>query len=411
MDEVNPDMSKPKGFEKPVGVRDYLPRAVGKLRKIENDVLQCMSLWGYRQIMTPTLEYYDTVGVASSTSDQKLYKLLNNRGQALVLRSEMTAPVARVVSSLLRDEPLPLRLSYHANVFRAIEEEAGREAEFYQTGVELVGDDSAEADAEVVALAIASLQAAGVRSFRIAMGHVGFLNGLFQETLPGQPQAQEELKSHLLGRDYVAFRETLERLALPGNLKEEMEGLLRLRGGKEICGQALSLSGDPLARESILHLCRVWEVLEAYGVSEHVLIDLTMIGDFSYYTGMTFEGYASDLGFPVCSGGRYDNLLKQFGRDVPSTGFSLKTNRILDGVPEEAAADIALPVLVRYEAARRREALEAAARLRAEGRTVITRLVAAAREGSSAAASEAAAPAEEYAEVVTYAAPAANRAE
>lgn len=174
-------MSKPKGFEKPIGFRDYLPHAVSKLRKIENDVLNCMNQWGYSQIMTPTLEYYDTVGVASSTSDQKLYKLLNNRGQALVLRSEMTAPVARVVSSLLKDEPLPLRLSYHANVFRAIEEEAGREAEFYQTGVELVGDDSPEADAEVVALAIESLKAAGVQTFKIAMGHVGFLNGLFQE--------------------------------------------------------------------------------------------------------------------------------------------------------------------------------------------------------------------------------------
>lgn len=192
-------MSKPKGFEKPSGVRDYLPRnCVTKLRKIENDVLHCMSRWGYRQMMTPTLEYYDTVGVASSTSDQKLYKLLNNRGQALVLRSEMTAPVARVVASLLKDEPLPLRLSYHANVFRAIEEEAGREAEFFQTGVELVGDDSPEADAEVVALAISSLQAAGVKSFKIAMGHVGFLNGLFQEALPELPEAQEELKSHLL---------------------------------------------------------------------------------------------------------------------------------------------------------------------------------------------------------------------
>ncbi|KWX74866.1 ATP phosphoribosyltransferase regulatory subunit [Paenibacillus jilunlii] len=368
-------MSKPKGFEKPAGVRDYLPRAVAKLRKIENDVLHCMSRWGYRQVITPTLEYYDTVGVASSTSDQKLYKLLNNRGQALVLRSEMTAPVARVVSSLLKDEPLPLRLSYHANVFRAIEEEAGREAEFFQTGVELVGDDSPEADAEVVALAISSLQAAGVKSFKIAMGHVGFLDGLFQEAVAGLPDAQEELKSHLLNRDYVAFRETLRRLELSEAQKNELDGLLRLRGGKEICGQALELSSHPLARASIEHLCKVWEVLVSYGVSQHVLIDLTMIGDFSYYTGMTFEGYASELGFPVCSGGRYDNLLQQFGRPVPSTGFSLKTNRILDGVsgvPEEEE----LPVLIQYDAPRRKEGLAEAARLRAEGHVVVTRLAA-----------------------------------
>ncbi|MDT3427345.1 ATP phosphoribosyltransferase regulatory subunit [Paenibacillus forsythiae] len=367
-------MSKPKGFEKPIGFRDYLPHAVSKLRKIENDVLNCMNQWGYRQIMTPTLEFYDTVGVASSTSDQKLYKLLNNRGQALVLRSEMTAPVARVVSSLLKDEPLPLRLSYHANVFRAIEEEAGREAEFYQTGVELVGDDSPEADAEVVALAIASLQAAGVRTFKIAMGHVGFLNGLFQEVAPGLPEVQEELKNHLLDRDYVAFRDSLSLLNLTEEQKEEMDGLLRLRGGKEICGQALELSRHPLARASIEHLCKVWEVLEAYEVSEHVLIDLTMVGDFTYYTGMTFEGYAAELGFPVCSGGRYDNLLQQFGRSVPSTGFSLKTTRILDGVSgvEERQE---LPTLVQYDALRRKEGLEQSVRLRAEGRVVVTRLV------------------------------------
>ncbi|MFF2909143.1 ATP phosphoribosyltransferase regulatory subunit [Paenibacillus sp. NPDC057934] len=398
-------MSKPKGFEKPAGVRDYLPHAVSKLRKIERDVLHCMSRWGYRQMITPTLEYYDTVGVASSTSDQKLYKLLNNRGQALVLRSEMTAPVARVVSSLLKDEPLPLRLSYHANVFRAIEEEAGREAEFFQTGVELVGDDSPEADAEVVALAIASLQAAGVKSFKIAMGHVGFLNGLFQEAVPGLPEAQEELKSHLLSRDYVSFRETLRRLDLPEAQKNELNDLLRLRGGKEICNQALELSGHPLALASIEHLCKVWEVLESYGVSQHVLIDLTMIGDFTYYTGMTFEGYAAELGFPVCSGGRYDNLLQQFGRPVPSTGFSLKTNRILDGVPAENETE-ELPILVQYDVSRRQEGLQEAARLRSEGRVVVTRLVSGQEDSDSREESgndNAGLQEERYEEILTFA--------
>jgi ATP phosphoribosyltransferase involved in histidine biosynthesis len=175
-------MAKPRGFEKPAGVKDYLPHVVAKLRHIEQQVLDCMKRWGYEQIMTPTMEYYDTVGVASATSDSKLFKLLNNRGTTLVLRSDMTAPIARVAASLLKDAPLPLRLSYHANVFRAIEEEAGREAEFFQTGVELIGDPTPEADAEVVALAIASLQAAGVSRFKIAVGHVGFLNGLLEKS-------------------------------------------------------------------------------------------------------------------------------------------------------------------------------------------------------------------------------------
>jgi ATP phosphoribosyltransferase regulatory subunit len=392
-------VTKPKGFEKPSGVRDYVPYAVSKLRRIERDVLDCMSRWGYRQIMTPTMEYYDTVGVASSTSDRKLFKLLNNRGTTLVLRSDMTAPIARVVSSLLKEEPLPIRLSYHANVFRAIEEEAGREAEFFQTGVELVGDDSPEADAEVVALAIESLKAAGVSSFKIAMGHVGFLNGLFDEILPGSTEAQQSLKEGLLSRDFVGFRKTISELGVTDEQRNWLEGLLRLRGGQEICDQALELSGHPLARASISHLCKVWEVLEAYGVSEHVLIDLTMIGDFSYYTGMTFEGYASELGFPVCSGGRYNNLLKQFGRDVPATGFALKTNRILDGVNgvQEAAV---LPVLVRYDAAHRKEGLAEAARLRAQGQSVVTLLIDGDHTGPDAA--QPGATSQAYGEVITF---------
>ncbi|MBB3113153.1 ATP phosphoribosyltransferase regulatory subunit [Paenibacillus phyllosphaerae] len=364
-------MSKPKVFEKPIGVKDYLPHAGAKLRQIERQALACMQSWGYEQIITPTMEYYDTVGVASSTSDEKLFKLLNKRGTTLVLRSDMTAPIARVVASLLKGAEFPLRLSYHANVFRAIEEEAGREAEFFQTGVELVGDPSPEADAEVVALAIASLKAAGVDRFKIAIGHVGFLNGLFQETLHGLTDAQDGLKSCLLSRDHVGYRERLKSLQLSEPVQRELEGILRLRGGQEICDQALQVSRDATAQASIQHLCEMWDVLKAYGVSEYVLIDLTMIGDFSYYTGMTFEGYAADLGFPVVSGGRYDNLIQQFGRPAPATGFALKTTRILELIGDDAESGTER-VLIGYDASGRAKALAEAQRLRSEGTIVVT---------------------------------------
>lgn len=363
-------MTKPKVFEKPTGVKDYLPHAVTKLRRIERNVLDCMRLWGYEQIMTPTIEYYDTVGVASATSDQKLFKLLNQRGTTIVLRSDMTAPIARVVGSLLKDESFPIRLSYHGNVFRAFEEEGGREAEFFQTGVELVGDGSPEADAEVIALAIASLQAAGVPSFKIAMGHVGFLNGLFEETLPDRESEQETLKACLLQRDHVGYRDVIRKLSIDTTWQRELEDILRLRGGQEVCAQALELSANAGAQAAIKHLCEVWDVLAAYGIQEHVLIDLTMIGDFSYYTGMTFEGYASHLGFPVCSGGRYDNLLAQFGRPAQATGFALKTTRILEVVEDAAGNEVR--VLVAYDPSDRRAALMEAARRRELGQSIIT---------------------------------------
>ncbi|OAS19674.1 ATP phosphoribosyltransferase regulatory subunit [Paenibacillus oryzisoli] len=371
-------MSKPKVFEKPVGAKDYLPDAVAKLRNIEFRVLACMERWGYNQIITPTLEYYDTVGVASSTEDKKLFKLLDRKGKTLVLRSELTAPIARVASSLLKEQEFPLRLSYHSNVFRSIEEEAGRDSEFYQTGVELIGDATSEADAEVVALAIASLQAAGVEKFKIALGHVGFLNGLFQETLEGRMDAQLSLKEHLLSRDYVGYREAIKKLSLEPDVERELIGVLRLRGGDEICEQARMVSQHPIAQDAIRHLCEVWDVLKAYGVSEHVVIDLTMIGDFSYYTGMTFEGYAAELGFPVCSGGRYDNLLSQFGRPAPATGFALKTNRILEVTGKE---QVKQPnrILIAYDAEHREAALQLAKDMRNDETNtvsiVITQLV------------------------------------
>jgi ATP phosphoribosyltransferase regulatory subunit len=363
-------VSKPRVFEKPIGVKDYLPDAVARLRQIERNVLACMQQWGYQEIMTPTLEFYDTVGAASSTSDSKLFKLLDKRGTTMVLRSDVTAPIARVVSSLLKEQPLPLRLSYHSNVFRALDEEASKETEFFQTGIELVGEQSSDADAEIVALAIESLRAAGVQAFKMAIGHVGFLNGLFEETLPDLPDVQMQLKALLLARDYVGFREAVGKLQLTEEARTELEGILRLRGGKEVLVQARELSGDAAAKAAIDHLNEVIQVLDEYGLASEVMIDLTMIGDFSYYTGMIFEGYAANMGFPVCSGGRYDNLLGQFGRPAPATGFALKTNRILESVAGEALAQPERVVLT-YTAETRKAVLQQAQHLRATSDVIV----------------------------------------
>jgi ATP phosphoribosyltransferase regulatory subunit len=182
----------------------------------------------------------------------------------------------------------------------------------------------------------------------------------------------------LLQRDHVGYRDILRKLSLDTAWQRELEDILRLRGGQEVCSQALELSANEGAQAAIKHLCEVWDVLAAYGVQEHVLIDLTMIGDFSYYTGMTFEGYASQLGFPVCSGGRYDNLLAQFGRPAHATGFAIKTTRIVEVV--EDSVEEQRKVLIIYEAAQRRSALSAANHRRTHGEVVVTELLSAANE-------------------------------
>lgn len=368
-------MTKPKMFEKPSGVRDYLPDAVTKLKYIERQSLNCMSQWGYEQIVTPSMEFYDTVGMASATLDHKLFKLLNQRGTAMVLRSDMTAPIARVASSLMQEAELPIRLSYHANVFRSMEEDSGREAEFYQTGAELIGDASPEADAEVIALSISCLQAAGVKQFKVAIGHHGFLHGLLEQYLPDQHEVQHQLKQYLVQRDVVGYRELVQELAIDEVKKGQLNQILRLRGGILVIAEARHMAQEESVRASLQHLELLWEVLDAYGVAEMCMLDLSMVGDFSYYTGTIFEGYAADQGSPVMSGGRYDNLLTQFGRPAPATGFALKTTRLMDALRLNEAHQASLPVLIQYDEWRRAEAFQEAARLRAQGERVITRRV------------------------------------
>lgn len=191
------------------------------------------------------------------------------------------------------------------------------------------------------------------------------MTGLFNETLKGREDLQSQLKQFLLNRDYVGYREKIHEVTSNADVLKELEGILRLRGGQEICKQASVVTQDPLAQQSIRHLCEVWDALKDYGVTPHVMIDLTMLGDFfSYYTGMTFEGYAADLGFPVCSGGRYDNLLKQFGRPAGATGFALKTNRILEILSQSMPEEEPGKVLVQYGAGQRAEALRCAGEMR-----------------------------------------------
>ncbi|RXT04026.1 ATP phosphoribosyltransferase regulatory subunit [Ammoniphilus sp. CFH 90114] len=321
-------MTKPLGFEKPLGMRDYLPEMLAKQRFVEEKLNTCMKRWGYQEILTPTLEYYDTVGDASATLDSKLFKLLDRQGRTLVLRPDVTAPIARVASSLLKDEPRPLRLMYNTSVFRAQQNEAGRNAEFIQSGVELIGDATVEADAEVIALAVASLQAAGLSQFKIAIGHVNFMEGLLEETVPGVEQ-REKLKERLHNSDYVGFRQDVEALDIPADQKSRLHGILKLRGGVEKLAEAEALTINGRARKAVRNLQELWVALQAYEVTDYIIFDLNLLNNINYYTGILFEGYAAGQGWPVCGGGRYDQLLSRFGVDNPSTGFAIKMDRLL----------------------------------------------------------------------------------
>ncbi|PTX59636.1 ATP phosphoribosyltransferase regulatory subunit [Melghirimyces profundicolus] len=359
-------MAKPREFEKPMGVRDFPPELVSKMKWVEERVEERFRAWGYREVWTPTLEFFDTVGRAGAIEEHKLFKLLDGEGRTLVLRPDQTAPIARVVSSLMRNHPFPLRLCYHANVFRAQEREAGRNAEFFQSGVELVGDDTPEADAEVIALAVEALEACGVRNIQIAVGHIGLLDALLMEYIE-DPEAVSRLKESLGRRNLVEFRERVRDLDVAPERREDLFSLLSSRGERRLLDRLETGDHGKAVGDAVSHLKEMWEALEDWDVASRVELDLSLVGSLEYYTGMYFEGYGSD-GFYLLSGGRYDHLLGQFGRPGPARGFALKTDRLIMAGPgqPERPERIALIYPRRY----RQEACRMAGRLRRKGKCV-----------------------------------------
>ncbi|WP_139491232.1 ATP phosphoribosyltransferase regulatory subunit [Brevibacillus dissolubilis] len=366
-------MAKPLVFEKPLGMRDILPESLAKHRKLESVLRGSIEKWGYEEITTPSLEYFDTVGAACVTLEGRMFKLLDKQGHTVILRPEMTAPIARVVSSLYKHVPLPIRLYYQANVFRAQEKEAGRPAEFFQTGVELIGEASVDGDAEAIALAVACLQAAQVPSFKIAIGHVDFIDGLLDEIVK-DPQIHTQFRAYLHDRDYVGYRQLVESLELSDDERRRLHALMHLRGGKSKIAEAHELTINGKARKAVQTIASLWEALEAYGVTDHLLLDFNLFSNFNYYTGTIFEGYSADLGSPLLGGGRYDTLLEQFGRPAPATGFAINMDR-LNQVTTLTTTRTEQRLVIAYAPDRREEALRQAQAARQTGRVVITRLL------------------------------------
>lgn len=326
-------------MQTPKGVRDFVgPEAAAK-RAVEDAFRQTFARWGYEEVITPTVEFFEALALGDGPDlSDKMFRFFDREGNMLALRPEMTTPIGRVVAARLQDAPKPLRLFYVANVFRYEERRIGRGREFWQAGVELIGSASAAADAEVIALALAALDAAGLESFRVDVGQVGYFHGLLEEAgLEGE--ARRAVRRALLRRDYVALEEALEETSLPGRVVDALRRLPRLRGGMDVLDEALALSDHPRAREAVESLRDVMGVLADYGVADRVGIDLGMIKDLDYYTGMVLEGYSEAVAFPLCTGGRYDGLLGRFGYPCPATGFVVGVEGVLLALERARGAD------------------------------------------------------------------------
>ncbi|MGI6588331.1 MAG: ATP phosphoribosyltransferase regulatory subunit [Peptococcia bacterium] len=354
----------------PQGMRDWLPGEASHKRKLINDLLQCISLWGYEEINTPLLEYYQAfLSEADGGGIDQIYKLVDRDGRILALRPEMTIPIARVVSSKLPPS-YPWRLMYGGEVFRYEEIQTGRQREFCQVGVELLGSAGAEADSEVLALAVEALCSVGLKNFTISLGHTGVLKGLL-ESLAWEEVQLKQVRTLILEKDFVG----LSNYLLSRGMKEKQI--------KEVVGfLTCQLSPDDLAKEwrdlpegilvALADLQKIINFLKVYGYDDYIQIDLSTLRNQEYYTGMVFEIYTEGIGYPIGGGGRYDQLLSNWGTACPATGFALGVERILLSLSREEKSEEEKPILLVGTTAQ--QVIPQALQLRKEGHKVMTEI-------------------------------------
>ncbi|WP_456364609.1 ATP phosphoribosyltransferase regulatory subunit [Priestia aryabhattai] len=366
-------MSKLFMFEKPLGMRDTLPALFERKKQVRGQLADEISSWGYQYMATPTVEYYETVGSASAILDQQLFKLLDKEGHTLVLRPDVTTPFARVAASKLLNNS-PLRLAYEANVFRAQQREGGRPAEFEQIGVELIGDATMSSDAEVIALMIGALKRAGLKSFKVAIGHIGFVNSLFLEIV-GNEERANVLRRFLYEKNYVGYRNHVKDLNLSSIDKQRLLQLLNLRGDEKKIEEAVELVENEAGQKAAGDLKKLWNMLDAYGVTDEIKIDFNLVSHMSYYTGILFEVFAENVGFHIGNGGRYDQLLEKFASKTPATGFGIQLDRLIEALGEEVYEPSVVYGIL-YSQERLDEALALAAEQRKQGYRVVTQEIA-----------------------------------
>lgn len=316
-------------FASPSGIRDWPVGSAPTKRIVENKLAVLFSGWGYEEVITGTVEFEDLVARSLNEEEKsQLYRFFGRDGEALTLRPDMTTPIARYVASQKGNCSLPLRLFYTANVFRHEKPQAGRYREFYQAGIELIGADSSRADAEVIILAREALRTLGVENFKIGVGQVRLLDALLENSSLAEFQ-RNSLKNAIAGKDYVTVSSIIEEANIPAKEKELLESLPFVQSPVEFFQRLEGFEFPDLITAQINRLQEVFAALTGAGLGDNLFIDLGITRDFEYYTGIVFEAYSHALGFPICGGGRYNNLYSKFGLDCPATGFALGIERIL----------------------------------------------------------------------------------
>jgi ATP phosphoribosyltransferase regulatory subunit len=327
----------------PTGVKDFLPIKAAKLDYLQNTLRNIYRSWGFRPVAPAVLEDLAVLELGLGTDlREKTFRFDDRQtGRLVAFPPDITPQVARIAATRMRDMPLPFRLCYNGRVLRHTEQRLGKDREVFQSGVELIGLKSPEADAEMIAMAVKCLQAVGASEFTIDIGQVEFLRGVLND-LPLEPTQSRAVRTAIAAKDSSGLQQLLKVLPLTEQQRTELLALPRLYGGHEVLAQARKSIANPASQAALDNLEKVLDVLDVYGVGEHITLDLGEMRGFDYHSGLIFQGFLSGFGQAVCAGGRYDGLMARYGFPAPATGFAFNLYNLLfalDGTLDECAGE------------------------------------------------------------------------
>ena len=313
----------------PEGTRDLLFAPARRLRAVEQRVRQSLEDRGYSEVITPAIEYYDVFAQANpAVGQENMLKIVDRAGRICVARPDNTTPIARIAATRLEGAELPVRLYYSQKVFRSIAEGHGHKSEFLQVGAELIGSDGLEADLDILTAAFSALEQAEAGSFRIELSHAEIYKALI-EALGVDEQTAEDIRRLIENKSFAALGDALA--PYQGSAAyQALCAMPQLFGGVEVLDQVEHMTGNMRVLAAVAYLRRVYTALEQAGFGESVIIDLGLVHEMDYYTGIMFRGYLGGAGAAILAGGRYNALCAKFGRDLPAAGFGIDVERIAE---------------------------------------------------------------------------------
>ncbi len=355
----------------PEGVRDIYGAELAWKRRTGKRLQQVFDCYGYQEIQTPAFEFFDVFSKEVGTTPSKdLYKFFDKEGNTLALRPDFTPSIARCAAKYFMEDPMPIRLCYEGNAFTNTTQLQGKLNETTQMGVELIGEDRVEADAEMICLVIEALKACGFDRFTVSVGEIDFFKGICEEAGLTEDVILN-LREYISVKNYYGAEEVLREA---GVAKQYLD-LLQHAG--DICTidelkAAKKLVTNERSQKAVERLVELYSLVELYGLSEYVSFDLGMVSKFHYYTGVIFKAFTYGVGDAIVKGGRYDNLLSRFGKDAPAIGCVFLLDDIQSALSAQGIAqpeEEGITWLV-YDEAGRSEALSALRKMREEGKRV-----------------------------------------